>query len=61
MEELVKISRGIQGNQLVSGRELHTYLESAERFSKWWDRMAGYGFEEGVDFTSVQKSTLVNN
>lgn len=45
----------------VSARELHLFLESSERFSKWFDRMITYGFEEEVDFTSVPKSTVVNN
>lgn len=55
--ELIKISE----NNLVSARELHTFLESKERFSKWFERMKEFGFEENEDFTSVQKSTLVNN
>lgn len=60
MQQLIKIEEK-NGEQLVSGRELHVFLESSERFSKWWDRMVSYGFNEGKDFTSVQKSTVVNN
>ena len=60
MNELIKIEER-NGEQLVSGRELHQFLESAERFSKWWERMLSYGFKENEDFTSVQKSTVVNN
>lgn len=60
MNELIKIEER-NGKQLVSGRELHQFLESAERFSKWWERMLSYGFKENEDFTSVQKSTVVNN
>lgn len=36
---------------VVSGRELHEFLESKERFSKWFEKMAGYGLEEGIDYT----------
>ena len=54
MTELIKVQeRG--GEQLVSGRELHQFLESSERFSKWWERMVGYGFEENKDYTPYQK------
>ena len=58
--ELVKVEN-VNGKQLVSARELHEFLESKERFSKWFDRMLEFGFLEGEDFTSVNKSTVVNN
>lgn len=60
MQELIKIEEK-NGEQLVSARELHKFVESSERFSKWWDRMITYGFIENKEFTSVQKSTVVNN
>lgn len=60
MQELIKIEIR-DGKQLVSGRELHKFLENNERFSKWWERMISYGFIKDKDFTSVQKSTVVNN
>ena len=50
-----------QGKEAVSARQLHKFVESEERFSKWFERMASYGFIEEIDFTSVLKSTLVNN
>lgn len=61
MNELLKIEINENQEQTVSGRELHMFLGSAERYSKWWDRMIGYGFTENADFISVQKSTVVNN
>ena len=54
MTELIKVQER-DGEQLVSGRELHQFLESSERFSKWWERMVGYGFEENKDYTLYQK------
>lgn len=54
MNELIKIEER-NGEQLVSGRELYDFLELSERFSKWWDRMIGYGFVEGTDYTPYQK------
>ncbi len=50
MKELIKIeTKG--SSQVVSARELHKFLESAERFSKWFDRMKEYGFELNEDYT----------
>ena len=60
MNELIKIEER-DGKQLVSARELHNFLGSSERFSKWWNRMTTYGFTENKDFARVQKSTVVNN
>ena len=54
MTELIKVQER-DGEQLVSGRELHQFLESSERFSKWWERMVGYGFIENKDYTLYQK------
>jgi anti-repressor protein len=61
MNELIITTHNDQGEIILSGRELHEFLESNERYSKWFERMITYGFIENVDFTSAQKSTLVNN
>lgn len=45
----------------LSARELHKELNIAGRFSRWFEQMSEYGFEENVDFTSVQNCTVVNN
>ena len=60
MRELIKITEQ-NGNHLVSARELHSFFESTERFSRWFDSILKYGFVENVDYTSVKDSTLVNN
>lgn len=51
-EELIKVNRE---NNTVSARELHEFLESKERFSKWFNRMLEYGFKPQVDFNSYKK------
>ena len=62
MNELTSFEIEVKdGIQTVSARELHEKLRSAERFSKWWERFVQYGFIEGSDFTTVLKSTVVNN
>lgn len=59
--EVKTVSRDKGDVQVISARELHEKLESSERFSKWWERFTSYGFIENEDFTSVPKSTVVNN
>ncbi|MDD6467096.1 MAG: phage antirepressor KilAC domain-containing protein [Erysipelotrichaceae bacterium] len=54
MNELLKIKYD-NDRITLSARELHTFLESEERFSKCFDRFSGYGFVEGIDYTPYQK------
>lgn len=61
MNELIPTLENENGQLLVSGRDLHQFLESNERYSKWFIRMCEYGFAENADFTNGQKSTVVNN
>jgi anti-repressor protein len=53
MNELMKITTNEQGSQVVSARELHTFLEMSEQFHEWIPRMIGYGFEENVDYVPM--------
>jgi anti-repressor protein len=53
MQELIKIKKQ-DGIETVNARELHEFLESKERFSKWFERMLEYGFDQGLDFTPYQ-------
>lgn len=60
MNELLNVTTN--GDKLtLSARELHKELNIAGRFSRWFEQMSEYGFEENVDFTSVQNCTVVNN
>lgn len=52
--ELIKITQDEQGNSVVSGRELHDFLEVTERYSSWFMRMTKYGFEENVDYVGCK-------
>jgi len=52
MEELIKITEK-EGNQLVSARELHMFLEIETPLTKWVKRMADYGFTENQDWTKL--------
>lgn len=61
VNELIKVEVSEDGKKLVSARDLHEGLGSKDRFSKWFDRMISYGFEENMDYTGVKKFTVVNN
>lgn len=50
MNELIKITKNESGEQLVSGRELHEYLEVKTRYNDWFSDMIKYGFTENVDY-----------
>ena len=51
MNELIKVTEK-EGEQLVSARELHEFLESKQQFVDWIkNRIEKYGFIENEDFT----------
>ena len=52
MNELIKIEER-NGEQLVSARELHKFLEVKTRFDKWFNRMCEYGFIENIDYIAI--------
>ena len=58
--ELIKIIE-IEGRQLVSGRELHEFLEIKTKYKDWFPRMVEYGFEEEIDFIKVAQKRATNN
>jgi len=53
MDNLIAITEQ-NGNKAVSARELHKFLENKDRFSKWFERMKSYGFDEGIDFQGCE-------
>ena len=58
--ELIKIIER-EGRQLVSGRELHEFLEIRTKYKDWFRRMVEYGFEEAIDFIRVAQKRATNN
>ena len=52
MTELIKITTNENGNQVVSARELHKFLEVGKVFGAWiTDRIEQFGFIENQDYT----------
>lgn len=52
MNELITTSQSDNGEILVSGRELHEFLQVKTAYKDWFPRMTEYGFQEGQDFSS---------
>lgn len=46
------------GSTVVSGRELHEFLEVNSQYTKWIGRMLAYGFTENTDFISFSQKCL---
>lgn len=56
MNELIKTFKQNDGSVAVDGRDLHDFLEVETPYTKWIDRMMGYGFAENVDFSVFDKN-----
>ena len=52
MNELIKIEVNEKQEQVISGRQLHRFLEVKTAYKDWFPRMCEYGFWEGIDFCS---------
>ena len=56
MNQLIATNTNESGEIVVSGRELHEFLEVQTPYKKWFDRMTEYGFSENVDFAVLDKN-----
>lgn len=56
MDELIPVQKNKQGYVVVSGRDLHEFLEINTPYTRWFKRMCEYGFTENVDFTVFVKN-----
>lgn len=50
MNELIKVKVNKNNEQVVSGRDLHEFLEINTPYVKWFNRMLEYKFEENIDY-----------
>lgn len=58
MQELITITEQ-NGQQVVSARELHSFLEVESNFTTWVKRMFEYGFEDEKDFIPILEETNI--
>ncbi|MBL1223711.1 phage antirepressor KilAC domain-containing protein [Enterococcus sp. BWR-S5] len=54
MNEIIRVTTNENDEQLVSGRELHEFLEVGTKYEDWFPRMTEYGFEENRDFHTLK-------
>lgn len=53
MNEIIKITTNENMEPVVSGRDLHEFLEVKTAYKDWFPRMTEYGFVEGADFNPL--------
>ncbi len=56
MNELIPTQQNENNELLVTGRDLHEFLELKTTYTQWFERMLGYGFAENVDFIVITKN-----
>lgn len=57
MEQLITTQNDEQGEIIVSGRELHEFLEVKTPYTQWFERMQEYGFVENIDFIGLSQKS----
>lgn len=57
-QELIPVTENEQNEVVVSGRDLHEFLEIGTQYTKWFERMTEYGFEENEDFVALSQKRL---
>lgn len=55
MNELIRVQTNDKMEPVISGRELHAFLEVGTRYDTWFERMRDYGFENGRDFIEMNE------
>lgn len=59
MDSLIKVSINENEEQVVSGRDLHEFLEVGTQYTKWFERkVEKYGFIENIDFATISQNRL---
>lgn len=58
MMDLIAVNVTEEDKQTVNGRDLHMFLEIETPYTKWFSRMCEYGFEENLDYMTVDKNVL---
>lgn len=53
MNQLIPVQTNEHLEPIISGRDLHEFLEVGTRYDTWFERMKEYGFENGKDYIEV--------
>lgn len=57
-QELIPVTENEQNEVVVSGRDLHEFLEIGTRYNDWFERMKSYGFEANVDYVAITQKRV---
>lgn len=57
-QELIPVTENEENEVVVSGRDLHAFLEIGTQYTKWFSRMIEYGFEENIDYVALSQKRL---
>ncbi|WP_061317515.1 phage antirepressor KilAC domain-containing protein [Clostridium botulinum] len=57
-QQLIPLQENKNGEVIISGRELHEFLEVKTRYNDWFERMISYGFLENTDFISITQKRV---
>jgi len=57
LNQLITTTTNEQGEIIVSGRELHEFLEVKTPYTQWFERMIEYGFVENIDFIGLSQKS----
>ena len=52
-QQLIPLKENKTGEVVISGRDLHEFLEVESKYQDWIKRMIGYGFTENIDYISI--------
>ena len=55
---LLNIKTNESNEIVISARELHEGLKIKTQYTKWFERMSEYGFEENVDYIAISQKRL---
>lgn len=57
MNQLISITQNENNESVVSGRELHEFLDVSTPYTQWFERMIEYGFVHNVDFIGLSQKS----
>ncbi|KIN82152.1 antA/AntB antirepressor family protein [Clostridium botulinum] len=57
-QQLISLQENKNGEVIISGRELHEFLEVKTRYNDWFERMISYGFVENTDFIAITQKRV---
>ena len=58
MNNLIQMQQNENGEILVSGRDLHDFLEVRSKYNDWFERMIAYGFVENQDYLAITQKKV---